>query len=342
MSPFVQKLYAFSLARYFDFMRIKQGRPLALFFRDGGIGDILCTFPATVALSDRHKEAYKIYCTHPGFVSLPATLGRMDRVMGIKSNDLVAKAARGRHTVYQFRYPDESPGQASAKYLADEMAEPFGLPADLPWPKLDLGPLSPKVAAIFEGKTAPVVCIHTGPTWAVREWPRPAWDAMVARLRELTGCRVLHIGASKHFREGERKEPPVRGAEDCRDVYSLIETFQIIARSKLLIGIDSGMIHGAVAFGIPVIGIFGPTSSHLRLPARANAIGLAGEVPCLGCHHRHPRLHWQSGCAHDIRCMQALSAEQVLAEALPLLRSAEEGSSGGISSKQKSVKSPVG
>lgn len=316
MSPFLQKLYAFSLARYFDFLRLQQGRPLVLFFRDGGIGDILCTFPATVALADRHKDTYKIYCTNPGFVSLPHTLGRMDRVLGIKSNDLVARAAR-RHTVYQFRYPDETPGLASSKYLADEMAEPFGLPADLPWPKLDLGPVGPKVAAIFEGKSAPVVCIHTGPSWNVREWPLASWDTLVARLRELTGCRVLHIGASKHFREGERKERPVEGTEDCRDIFSLIETFQIIERSQLVIGIDSGMIHGGVAFARPVIGIFGPTSAVLRIPPRPNAIGLAADVPCLACHHRHPRLHWQSGCPFDIRCMRGLTAEQVLTKALP-------------------------
>lgn len=321
MSPVVQKLYAFSLARYFDFLRVKQGCPLALFFRDGGIGDILCTFPATVALADRHANAYKIYCTNPAFVSLPAALGRMDRVMGVKANDLVAKAAR-RHTVYRFRYPDEDVGKSSSKYLADEMAEPFGLPANLPWPKLNLGPVSPKVAALFDGKTEPVVCIHTGPTWVVREFPLASWDALVGRLRELTGCRVLHIGASRHFREGERKERPVAGAEDCRDVFSLLESFQIISRSKLVIGIDSGMIHAAVAQGVPVVGIFGATSGVLRLPLQGRAVSVGAEVPCLGCHHRHPRLHWQSGCNYEVRCMQGLAPEKVLAEALPLLRGA--------------------
>lgn len=337
MSPFVQKLYAFSLARYFDFLRIKHKRPLVLFFRDGGIGDILCTFPATVALAERHPDAYKIYCTNPGFVSLPTTLGKMDRVMGIKSNDLVAAAVR-RHTVYRFRYPDETAGLASSKYLVDEFAEPFGLPAGLPWPRLDLGPVSPKVAALFDGRNEPAICIHTGPTWAVREWPLSSWDTLVGRMRELTGCRVLHIGASKHFREGERKERPVRGAEDCRDVYTLIEALQIIQRSKMLIGIDSGMIHGAVAFGLPVVGVFGPTSAFLRLPPRPDAVGMTADVPCLGCHHRHPRLHWQSGCAHDIRCMQGLSPERVLAEALPLFRRSVEVAPGEVTPGQKGVK----
>ncbi len=168
MSPFVQKLYAFGLGRYFDWLRLKTGKPLVLFFRDGGIGDILCTFPAAAALAQQHANAYRIYCTNPGFVSLPALLpGKFDRVIGIKSNDLVAAAAR-RHTVYRFRYPDENPGQASGKYLADEFSEGVGLPDGQPWPKLDLGPASAKVESLFAGRSERVVCIHIGPTWAVR------------------------------------------------------------------------------------------------------------------------------------------------------------------------------
>jgi ADP-heptose:LPS heptosyltransferase len=319
MSPVVQKLYAFSLARYFDFLRIKTGKPLVLFFRDGGIGDILCTFPAVSALAKKHAGAYKIYCTNPGFISLPATIEGCDRIIGVKANDLVAAAAR-RHTVYRLRYPDEDPGKSSAKYLADEFAESCGLPDGLPWPTLDLGPVSPKVDALFAGRTEPVVCIHVGPTWAVREWPLASWDEFVARLRERTGARVFQIGASKHFREGERKERSVRGVEDCRDIFTLIETLQIISRARLLVGIDSGMIHGAVALRVPVIGTFGATSAVLRLPNRPDAVGLFHPVPCIACHHRHPRLHWQSGCPYEIRCMQGLEPERVLAEALKLLR----------------------
>ncbi len=318
MSFSTQNLYAFTLARRFDWLRMVKGRPLALFFRDGGIGDILCTLPAAAALADRHKEAYKIYCTNPGFVELPAMLGRFDRVMGIKCNDLVAAAAR-RHTVYRFRYPDEEPGKSSNQYLVDEFSMSFGLPVGLPWPKLDAGPVTAKVSALFPSSDKrPVVCIHTGPTWAVREWPKESWDELVSRLQAKFGCRVLHIGATRHFREGERKERPAKGAEECRDIFNLRETMQIVARSRLLVGIDSGMIHAAVAFGLPVVGVFGPTSAALRLPPR-NAIGLAADVPCLGCHHRHPRLHWQAGCSHEIRCMRGLTVGRVFENAAQFL-----------------------
>jgi len=318
MSPAAQKLYAFSLARYFDWLRVVKRRPLVLFFRDGGIGDILCTLPATAALVDRHPNAYKIYCTNPGFVSLPGMLGGIDRIVGIKSNDLVAAASR-RHTVYRFRYPDEEPGGSSKQYLVDEFSTSFGLPAGLPWPSLDTGSVSPRVAALFPAEDKrPVICIHTGPTWVVREWPLACWDELVARLQARFGCRVLHLGASRHFREGERKERPAEGAEDCRDIYSLVETMQLVSRSRLLAGIDSGMIHAAVATGLPVVGVFGPTSAALRLPPR-NAAGMTADVPCLGCHHRQPRLHWQSGCPHDARCMRELRVDRVFERAAQLL-----------------------
>jgi ADP-heptose:LPS heptosyltransferase len=316
MSPFLQKIYAAAVARYFDCLRVLHRRPLLLFFRDGGIGDILCTFPAAAALADQNPEVLKVYCTNPAFVDLPRTLRRFDRVLGIKCNDLVAAAAR-RHRVVRFRYPDEEPPGFSQHYLADEFAQGCGLPAGLPWPKLDLGAPSPRVQALFDASPLPAVCIHTGPTWAVREWPAAAWAELVAKLKSHYGCRVLEIGARRHFREGGREDPAVPGVEDCRDRFTLLETLQIIGRSRLLLGIDSGMIHGAVALGIPAVGVFGPTSAALRLPSR-KAVGVAAEVPCLGCHHRHPRLHWQSGCEHDIRCMKTLSVERVFTEALHL------------------------
>ena len=320
MSPHLQKLYAFTLARYFDLLGLKARRRVVLFFRDGGIGDILCTFPAAAALADRHPDALKIYCTNPSFVSLPETLRRFDRVVGVKCNDLVSAVVSRRHTVYRFRYPDEEPGQASASYLADEFAAAWGLPAGLPWPALHLGEVSPKVSELFSGdERRPVICIHTGPSWVVREWPRASWEALVARLQQALGARVFHIGASRHFREGERKEPPIKGAADCRDVFSLVETMQIVQRSMGVVGIDSGMIHVGVALRRPVVGVFGPTSADLRLPG-GQFVGLAAEVECRGCHHRNPRLHWQSGCPYEVRCMHSLTVESVVDNALRVFR----------------------
>jgi hypothetical protein len=43
-------------------------------------------------------------------------------------------------------------------------------------------------------------------------------------------------------------------------------------------------------------------------------------VECRFCHHEPQRLHWKSGCPHQIRCMTALSPEQVFATVMTRLR----------------------
>ncbi|OAM87922.1 glycosyltransferase family 9 protein [Termitidicoccus mucosus] len=329
MSTFAQNLYSIFIARYIDWLGVRHRRPLMLFFRDGGIGDILCTLPAAVALAAREPGAYKIYCTNPAFVALPAMAGRFDRVLGIKCNDLVASIVASRHRVHRFHYPDELPGQASRTNLVDELAASVGLPAGTPWPRLHLGPPSRRVGAVLKTVGSSLsahagrsfVCIHTGPTWKAREWPRAHWARLVQLLRERFGCQVIQLGASQHFRDGPRAEPAVAGALDCRDKLNLADSLQLVSRSSMLIGVDSGMIHGAIALGVPAAGLFGPTSGEVRLPKSERIITLsAPDLPCLGCHHRHPRLHWQSGCPHDVRCMAAITPERVLAAAESLLR----------------------
>jgi len=312
--------YAFLIARYLDIIGIAVRRSLVIFFRNGGLGDVLCTFPAATRIVKDHPEAYTIYCTHPDFVSLPRSVGLFNRVMGIKMSDMVASLISARHTVHRFNYPDEKAENVSVSYLADEFSTSNGLPAVLPWPDLNLGSLCPRVADVFRGSTTPVICIHTGPTWPVREWPLVNWDEFVSRLREQMQVRVIQIGASRHFTEGARIERAVEGAEDLRDRFSLLESLQIISRSNLVVAIDSGLIHGAVALNVPLLGLFGPTSAKLRLPQRYDVRSVSAEIPCLGCHHRLPRLHTRSSCPHDIGCMKNLSAQRVVNEAIELLQ----------------------
>ena len=67
----------------------------------------------------------------------------------------------------------------------------------------------------------------------------------------------------------------------------------------------------AGAVGTPCVGLFGPTEPSLIFSNPERAVGVFHRVECSFCHHRHPRLHWQSGCPHNIRCMKELTVEQV-------------------------------
>ena len=92
------------------------------------------------------------------------------------------------------------------------------------------------------------------------------------------------------------------------------------------VGIDSGLLHMAGAVGTPAVGLFGPVDPALRLPPTTPAVAVTAppsEVPCLGCHHRMPRLHWKTGCPHDIACMRQLSPDAVFDTVGTMLRCGE-------------------
>ena len=88
------------------------------------------------------------------------------------------------------------------------------------------------------------------------------------------------------------------------------------------IGIDSGLLHIAGAVGTPAVGLFGPVKPAMRLapsaPVRAVHAPLA-MVPCLGCHHLEPPIHWRTDCPFDVLCMRALSPDAAFEAARDLI-----------------------
>jgi ADP-heptose:LPS heptosyltransferase len=80
---------------------------------------------------------------------------------------------------------------------------------------------------------------------------------------------------------------------------------------------------------IPCVGIFGATSPQLRLPARDVQNCVVSRVECQGCHHRVPRIHWETGCPHAIACMKSIPVAEVLAACLRLLPRQPIESAGG-------------
>jgi hypothetical protein len=67
--------------------------------------------------------------------------------------------------------------------------------------------------------------------------------------------------------------------------------------------------------------LWGPTSSRFLYTETESRHYVTSSVECQGCHHRMPRLHWQTGCPYDIRCMQAITVDEVLRACLTALES---------------------
>jgi len=77
----------------------------------------------------------------------------------------------------------------------------------------------------------------------------------------------------------------------------------LIKRCNLFLTNDSGLMHVAAAFGIPVVAIFGPTDPDKTAPIGGNARIVRHTVDCSPC--------LKEVCPSDHRCMLSIDPEEV-------------------------------
>ena len=228
---------------------------------------------------------------------------------------------------YQPQLEDERPLGREHAHLVDDFAQTLEVKPGSRQPKLHVPAalarsLVKKMKPISE-KAKHVVGIHIGPSWRVREWTVEGWTKLVTLLRESFDCAVIQMGSDMDTGKGFVKTPRIAGTEDQVGKLNLEESVAALEQLDLFIGIDSGLLHAAGAVGTPTVGLFGPINPKLRLPPETPSAAVVSDVPCLGCHHRLPRLHWRDGCPNDVRCMTALTAENVreaCAKLLPVVQ----------------------
>ena len=93
---------------------------------------------------------------------------------------------------------------------------------------------------------------------------------------------------------------------------SVRELMAILNHCRLVVSNDSGPMHIAAAFGVPLVAIFGPTDHTTTSPRTDSCRIVRHSVDCAPCMLRE--------CPIDHRCMTGVTAEAVLAAARELWR----------------------
>jgi ADP-heptose:LPS heptosyltransferase len=171
--------------------------------------------------------------------------------------------------------------------------------------------VSPEAEAVVEKQLAArgvrdFFLLSPGGGWVSKCWPAERYGHLHRRLlerREFSGWRgVINFGP------GERKlaEAVRLVAGEPEPVLLSLDLPQLVAltrRAKFFVGADSGPLHVAVAFGVPVIGLFGPTDPARNGPCRAEDIVVRNARPDETTYHREDVPH---------PSMLNISVEQVL------------------------------
>jgi ADP-heptose:LPS heptosyltransferase len=296
---------------------LRTGRRPVIFSRFAGMGDIICTFPAAVELKKRHPGATFIYNCAASFACLPVMGNITSHITTQPHIGLVGYWYRALLAgYYNFNSDDDDPAAGHQEFCVTSFARRQGVEvrAEHPYLQADRTVLAGVKARLGKIAAGPLILIHAGPTWPVKQWPVDSWTALVRELkaRGLENIFQLGAGLKDYSQLGATESGVVAGVVSLAGKLSLEESLALIAQADLLVGIDSGLLHAAAAFRIPAVGIWGATSpKFLFSPSEAREF-VVSTVDCQGCHHRVPRLHWTTGCPHDIRCLKEISVADVL------------------------------
>ncbi len=171
-----------------------------------------------------------------------------------------------------------------------------------------------------------VVAVHPGTGAASKLWPAEKWAALGRRLKS-RGAAVLVTGSAGESALAEGIAAAIPGAVSLAGRTTIGVLGSVFARCDLVVGVDSGPLHLAVAVGTPSVHLFGPTDPAVYGPwgdSRLHRVVTAGVQgsPC-------GRLDVLPAGGNSPACMRAIAVDEVERTCLELLGVGKLGSARG-------------
>jgi lipopolysaccharide heptosyltransferase II len=174
---------------------------------------------------------------------------------------------------------------------------------------------------------APLVVIHPGTGAPVKLWRSEGWaDCATALTRAAGFSAPVHIMLTGSERERPLLEEVARNTVARVTMITDASVGQLAAllrRAELVLGVDSGPLHLAIAQGTPTVQIFGPTDPCNYGPwgkeerhAVITSPYRCPSCPCIPCG----RLQFSQRELAQHPCVRLVAQEEVLTEIFRLLR----------------------
>ena len=155
-----------------------------------------------------------------------------------------------------------------------------------------------------------VIAINPGATYgSAKRWYPDRFADVARRLAAAWQAKVMILGSPGEAGIAADIEQRLEGA--CLNMAgktTVRELMALIKRCDFMVTNDSGPMHIAAAFGVPLTAIFGPTDHTGTAPYTARAAIVRKETACAPCKLRE--------CPTDHRCMTEVTADDVVAAAL--------------------------
>lgn len=157
------------------------------------------------------------------------------------------------------------------------------------------------------------IAVNPGASYgAAKRWIPERFAAVADALAGEFGGRVVLTGGPGEAEIGRDIERAMRVAPlNLIGQTSVRELMAVLAQCRLVVTNDSGPMHIAAAFGVPLVAVFGPTDHTTTSPLADNCRIVRSAAECAPCMLRE--------CPTDHHCMTAVTSSMVLDAARSLL-----------------------
>jgi heptosyltransferase-2 len=153
----------------------------------------------------------------------------------------------------------------------------------------------------------PLVAIAPGAAYGgSKRWPPEYFAELVRSLAE-DGVRVVMVGGRGDLPVGREIEQALESKPSVT-LFNLMGTdlstlAAVLVNCRAVVSNDSGAMHLAVALGVHVTAVYGPTDEQMTRPLGDGHAVLTNAVWCRPC--------WLRECPIDHRCMRGIPADRV-------------------------------
>jgi len=164
-----------------------------------------------------------------------------------------------------------------------------------------------------------VLGINPGASYgSAKRWYPERFAGVASRLTSEWSAKVIIFGGPGETEIATDIEKGLKDtAINLAGKTSMRELMALIKRCNFFITNDSGPMHIAAAFNVPLVAIFGSTDHTGTSPYSKNAVVVRNKVECAPCKLRE--------CPTDHRCMKSVTEEDVTNAAKTLLNRLQPG-----------------
>ncbi|MCC6484623.1 MAG: glycosyltransferase family 9 protein [Armatimonadetes bacterium] len=214
-------------------------------------------------------------------------------------------------------WPEDDCGRNQSDRLLDAVRA-IGLTTPPPRLSLAVNPEAfQSILPLVQRLRHPRVALHTGPKGQSKSWTVEGWREVVKHLREAWNASVIFVGSEREQASVQDVIPnALAGVYSAAGGWTLKETAALLSCVDVFVGVDSGPLHVAAAVGCPTVMLSGPTDARRWNPVGGCHLAVRAQpfpCPCCDCKKEGP-----------LPCMEAISAESVIAAVNQLLKQSED------------------